>query len=194
MRLTCNDGSRARRKSFEPVLAEDLSRSTGDRVRVTSSGPYVFLYAATESDARAAELAARDVLARHAASADVRIECWDLVVREWKDAEHANMGAAAHAFLQEQDRQWSARSGYAGWQVWVDLDSRHEAATLGKRLTGEGWPVIRRSTHLVIGTNCEDDACELAQEIREIVSADAAVSIKKTLRRWYGTFPPMPSG
>jgi hypothetical protein len=165
---------------------------------VTSSGPHIFLYAATESDARAAVLAAREVIARHAVSAGVRLEYWDLLAGEWQDPEYANMGPAAHESFQEQDRQWSARSGRAAWEVRVDLGSRHETAALAGRLTSAGWPVARRPKYLVVGANCEDDARDLAQAIRETASADAVISVQKSIRVWMGmwaaNFPPMPPG
>lgn len=197
VRLTCDEVSRATRRSFRRRIADDLSRRTGDRVRVTSSGPRIFLYAATESDARAAVLVARVVLARHAAGADIRLEYWDVLAGGWQDPEYANMGPAADQFLQEQDRQWSAISGRAAWQVQVDLGSRREAAALARHLRLGGRPLIRRPKYLVVGANCEDDARDLAQIIRETASADAIVTVRESIRYWpfmAPTFPPMPSG
>jgi hypothetical protein len=155
---------------------------------------------------RVAELAVREVLARHA-GVSVRLEHWDDLAAEWLDAEHPDARPAGDTFIdewdreahesrQEQDRNSSASSGLAAWQVRVDLGSRHEAATLADRVRSIGWPVILHSKRLVIGANCEDDARRLALEIRGTLNSDAAISVQQSIQGWLDplasmVFPPI---
>jgi hypothetical protein len=190
-RITVSGQSRPGRRSHRDTI-DDLRSQAGDHVRVTSSGPQIFLYAATASAAGEAERLALRVLAQHNVAADHRPERWDPVNEEWRDAavRPPDAGAdpaagedderAVHEELQERERQRSAVTGVAAWQVRVDLSSHHEVNALADRLTSGGWPVVRRRRYLVAGADCEDDADRLAQEIQGYVGSGAAVRVQKT--------------
>ena len=72
----------------------------------------------------------------------------------------------------ERDRQQRARrpspeSGEAEWEVRVSLPSREATHELAERLEGEGIPVTRRSTFLLVGAVNQDEAAtELAERLR----------------------------
>ncbi len=210
--IAVDDQSGARRKSYREAV-DDLRGQLGDHVRVTSSGSQIFLYATTASAAREAERVAQQVLVRHNVTAEFQLERWDPVDEEWRDAEAGPPDAAAepagaaaepaggedeeravHEELQERERQRSAATGLAAWQVRVDLSSHHDVIALADRLTSGGWPVVRRRKYLVAGADCEDDADRLAREIQGYVAADAAVRVEKTVFWMPGSIdatPPM---
>jgi hypothetical protein len=60
-----------------------LSRRVGGEVSVTAGKSGIFLYAATEGAAAAAEGVSREVLAEQGMVADVRVERWDPAARAW---------------------------------------------------------------------------------------------------------------
>jgi hypothetical protein len=66
-------------------------------------------------------------------------------------------------------------AGAAYWLVRAELPSRREAAALAGKLRSEGRSAIRRWNFLVIGASNEDDAQELADQVRREAPADATV-------------------
>ncbi len=206
------DQPRARRKPYR-LAVDDLRGQLGDHVRVASGGPSIFLYAATASAAGEAERVARQVLPQHDVAADFRLEHWDPLEEEWQDAAAGPSDAAdglpgsaaepaacedderaVREELQERQRQRSAATGLAAWQVRVDLPSHHDVIALADRLTFGGWPVVRRRKYLVAGADCEDDADRLAREIQAYVGADAAVRVEEAVFWMPGSIdatPPM---
>jgi hypothetical protein len=182
--MTFGDPAHAGRvaESLHEHEAEDeLRRRLGGRVAVSVEGSRLFLYAGTEDAARAAEDVLSQVLASHGLSADsVALDRWHPVEEEWEDATVAEPRTPQerqeeHERLEQEETRESLTSGYALWEVRVELPSHHEATELARRLRAEGRTVIRRWTLLVIGANDEDDANALAQAIKREAPADATV-------------------
>ena len=125
------------------------------------------------------------VLAQHSVSADFRLERWDLLGEAWRDTAAESTGDAApdphavHDRQQEQDRQQSLATGFAAWQVRVELPSQRDVRALAQRLKTEGWPVRQRRNYLVAGANCEDDASDLAEEIAGCGWAGAGIRVER---------------
>src|SRR3954469_2462375 len=99
-------------------LAEDVGAALGDRVAVSRDDGELFLYAATEEAARAAEQVVRADVAEHGWTAEVSVQRWHDDAEEWKepsvplpssDAERA----AEHAALVEEEDAETAKEGYA---------------------------------------------------------------------------------
>jgi hypothetical protein len=160
-----------RGKSSLRTVADDLRTHLGDHVPVSSGRGHIFVYSATPAAAKEADEVARVVLAQHNLMAEFRLERWDPLEEAWLDApaDPSDDGAAqqaAHERHQEQERERSAATGLAAWQVRVELASRQDVTALAERLASEGWPVVRRRKYLVAGANCEDDANGLAQQIQ----------------------------
>jgi hypothetical protein len=109
----------------------DDSRSRrGDGVAVSVDALYLFVYAATEDVARAAEYVVREVLAEsRLVTAWVRLDRWHPDEQDWEDAAVPMPGseeerAAERRRLMDEQTQESVAAGRAGWQVRVDLPSR----------------------------------------------------------------------
>jgi hypothetical protein len=160
--------------------AGDVRRQLGHRVAVSADGDRLFLYAGSEDAAREADMIVRGVLAQHGLSADFALERWHPIEEQWEDAgagmpQTAAQRQAEHVRLEAEESRDSAASGYAEWEVRVELPSHREAVRLAERLRGEGRAVIRRWKFLVIGANNEDEASELAEAIRREAPDDASI-------------------
>jgi hypothetical protein len=160
-------------------VADDARRRLGASVAVGAGGAQVFLYAGSETAAREAERIAREVLAGHHFQAEFAIDRWHPVEQTWEDPAVPLPGTGAerraeHERLMAEETAESNAAG-AQWQVRVELPSHQEAVALAARLRAEGRLVIRRWTFLVVPASNEDEAQELAGQIRREAPADAAV-------------------
>lgn len=150
---------------LEPAEREPL----GDRVIVSRDGPRVFLYADTEE--RAGQVA--DIVrARlgHPAVGSVELARWHPVEQRWEDASVPlprtdDEWRAERERLQAREAAESRASGYAEWEVRVELPSHDDTLVLAERLEAERIPVVRRYTYLLVGAVNEDDAGSLADRL-----------------------------
>lgn len=181
--VTLSDGSHANRVARyvrERQVSGELHVRLGHRIAVSVDGPVIYLYAGTEDAAREADRVVRDVLAEHDLTAGFALDRWHPDEQDWQDAsiplpQTAAERRAEHQRLIEEETRESLASGQAGWDVQVEMPSRHEAAELAERLRAEGRPVIRRWRYLVVGANNEDEAARLAQAIKESTPSAVAV-------------------
>ena len=154
-------------------------------IRLSKTETGFFLYAATADDAMQAEQVAREVLARHGVSGDFGLDRWDAVNERWRDvtAEPPDQTRDAlrieREYLMEVERQQSAATGRAMWQVRVDLRSREEAEMLAGHLQARGCRVVRRRRYIIAGADCEDDARALAQEIGGCTSPGTVIRVQR---------------
>ena len=161
--------------------ADSSRRQREDGVAVSVDGPHLFLYAATEEVARAAERVVRAVLAQYQlVTAWVRLDRWHPDEQDWEDAAVPMPGsdqerAAERQRLMEDQNQQSAAAGQAGWLVRVDLPSRRQAVELAQRLRTQGRPVVRRWKYLILGAANEDEADALAEAVAAQSPPDATV-------------------
>jgi hypothetical protein len=161
-------------------VADDARRRLGRGVAVGAGGSRVFVYAGTEVAAREAEQVAREVLAEHHFKAGFAIHRWHPLEQRWEDPGVAmprteDERQAEHQRLLDDETAESLATGAAQWEVRVDFPSHQEAVALAATLRSEGLPVIRRWKFLVVGANNEDEARELADQIRREAPADARV-------------------
>jgi cobalamin biosynthesis protein CobT len=159
---------------------EDARHRLGGSIAVGAGDSEVFLYTGTEAAAREAERTAREVLGRHHITAEFAIHRWHPVEQEWEgrdvalprtDAERQ----AEHQRLMAEETAESRAVGAAQWQVRAELASHQEAVALAGKLRGQGRPVIRRWTFLVVSADNEDEAEELAGQISREAPAGTAV-------------------
>jgi hypothetical protein len=161
----------------------DLHRQLGDRVAVSVDDSRLFLYAGAEAAAQAAEQVLRGVLTRHSLDqGTVTLDHWHPDEEKWESASVAlpqteEQRQAEHERLEQEEKRESLETGYALWEVRVELPSHREAVELARRMQSEGRRVIRRWTLLVLGANDQDDASALAAAITKEAPADATVSI-----------------
>jgi len=154
----------------------------GERVIVSRDGSQIFLYADTEDRAREVE---RMVLARlgHPAAGEVELSRWHPVEQRWEDSSVPLPRTEAewqveHDRLQEREAAESRRSGHGEWEVRVELDSHAETVALADRLEGEGIPVVRRYTFLLVGAENEDQARELAARLEREAPKGARIDVE----------------
>jgi hypothetical protein len=80
--LIFNDDSAPGKRT---AVRELLRQRLGEHVTVSGGKPDIFLYAGAASAAEEAAHAAQDVLAQEGLIADIQVECWDPVRKEWRD-------------------------------------------------------------------------------------------------------------
>ena len=172
---------RARRSFSEHEVEEDVRRRLGRSIAMGAGDSQVFLYAGTENAARDAERVARDVLAQQGIEAEFAVHRWHPIEEEWESPDVAMPRTEAdrqaeHERLEKAETAESLATGSAQWEARVEFPSHHEAVALASKLRAEGRTVVRRWRFLVVGANNEDDARELADQIRREAPPDATVS------------------
>lgn len=172
---------RAKRSFSEHEVEEDVRRRLGRSIAVSAGDSQIFLYAGTEVAAREAERVAREVLAQQGIEADFALHRWHPIEEEWEDPEVALPRTEAelqaeHQRIDEAETAESVASGVSQWEARVEFPSHREAVALANKLRGEGRAVVRRWRFLVVGATNEDDARELAEQIRREAPPDATVT------------------
>ena len=111
------------------------------------------------------------IIAGAGGEASYALDRWHPIAEEWEaadvplpatDAEKAG----EHGELERQETEESEESGYAEWEVRLDLPSHRDAVELATKLEAEGIPATRRWTYLLVGAADEDDAKALADRLR----------------------------
>jgi hypothetical protein len=161
-------------------VEEDVRRRLGRSIAVGAGDSQIFLYAGTEVAAREAEQVSREVLAQQGIEAQFALHRWHPIEEEWEDPEVALPRTEAerqaeHQRLDEAETAESVASGVSQWEARVQFPSHREAVALANRLRSEGRTVVRRWRFLAVGATSEDDARELAEQIRREAPPDATV-------------------
>jgi hypothetical protein len=164
------EGLGERLSEYEHELEEEAKATLGEAVAVSADGPTVFLYADTLEAARSARDMVAGILEREGLTATFALDRWHPLASEWKPADEPlpESEAAREAELDEREAVEEAESretGYAEWEVRLDLASHGDAVALAERLEGEGVPVTRRWTYLLVGAESAEDANELAERV-----------------------------
>ncbi len=171
---------RAKHAISQSQVDEDVHRRLGRAIAVGAGDSQIYLYAGTEIAAREAERVAREVLAAGGTGAEFALHRWHPVEEEWEDPAVAMPRTEAdreaeHRKLLADETAESLATGVAQWEARAEFPSHHEAADLADRLRGEGRAVVRRWKFLVVGATNEDQARELADQIRREAPPDATV-------------------
>jgi hypothetical protein len=172
---------------------EDIRRQVGRGIAVGAGEAQIFLYADTETAAGDAERTARDVLAGHGMAAESAVHRWHPIEERWETPdvpmpETKAERQAEHQRLVDAEAAESVATGVAQWDVRADLGSHHQAVALARKLESEGRAVVRRWKFLIIGASDEDEARELAGQIRQEAPPDAVVTVEQAGVGW--PFPP----
>src|SRR3954447_15222282 len=128
----------------EREFEKDLRKELGEGVLVTRDGPHVFIYTGTQGQAVAARKAVDEVLVQHEMEAEVSpILRWHPAEERWEDASKplphgATELEAEHERWEEEQADEAEESGYAEWEVRVDLRSHRDATEFAERLEAEG--------------------------------------------------------
>ena len=96
---------------------------------------------------------------------------WHPIEEEWEAADVPLPSDAAdreheREHLDAEETAESRASGYAEWEVRLDLPSHDEAVELARLLESEGVPTTRRWTYLLVGAGNREDAQELARRLK----------------------------
>jgi len=181
-------GQAQRSVSLRPV-EEDIRRQVGRTIAVGADDRQIFLYAGTETAARDAERIARDVLAGHGIAAESALHRWHPIEEQWENPDVAMPQTEAerqaeHQRLEDTETAESVATGVAQWQVRVEPGSHRQAVALARTLENEGRTVVRRWKFLLVGASNEDEARELAGQIRREAPPGAAVIAEQAGVGW----------
>ena len=167
-----------REARLEPSEREPL----GKRVIVSRDDERVFLYADSEERARRV---GRLVAARlgHPAEGSIALTRWHPVEQRWEDASiplprTEEEWQAEHERLQAREAAESRQTGFAEWEVRVELPSHDETVDFADRLEAEGVPVVRRYTFLLVGAENEDEAHALAERLEAEAPGGSRVEVE----------------
>jgi hypothetical protein len=175
------DADRAKRSFSGHEVDDDVRRRLGRNVAVGAGDSQIFLYAGTEAAAGEAEQISREVLARQGIAAEFALHRWHPVEETWESPDVAMPRTEAevqaeHQRLEDAETAESVSTGIAQWEARAEFPSHREAVELARKLRSEGRTVVRRWKFLVVGANNEDDARELAEQIRREAPPDTTVS------------------
>jgi hypothetical protein len=132
-------------------LAKELE---GHRLAVSRDDDVVFVYAESQAQAEQARRVVDAELADDGIDVRAQVERWLPEDERWSGEPP-----------QETWEQEELRRGYAPWEVRVELDSHEEADELADSLEQEGFDVVRRWRYLIVGTETEEQARELARRV-----------------------------
>ena len=178
------------------AVEHEATRRLGDRVVISHSDDRLFLYTASEDDARIAERVVRELLPRH----DLRavgsaVQRWHDVEEQWEDADaplpHSEGEVAAEEErLEARERAESREAGVPQWEVRVTLPDAAAAREYAERLQGEGIPVARRSQHVMVGAESEADARALADRLQAGAPPGARFEVEGNGQPWWSALHP----
>jgi len=173
-------------------VEDDARGRLGGRVSVSGGEDHLFLYADSAAAAQEAEAVVRSILGEKGLQARFALDRWHPVEERWEDAAQPLPAtdaerAVEHERLEADQEAESQASGFADWEVRVDLPTHHDAVAVARRLEAEGQSPIRRWKYLIVGANTEDDARALAASI-QADAADAKVSVEPALGMVQGAF------
>lgn len=188
-------GAGQAQRSFSLRQAEkDIRGQVGRGIAVGAGDRRIFLYAGTETAARDAERVARDVLAGHGIATESAVHRWHPIEEQWEDPrlpmpQTEAEREAEHQRLVGAETAESHAMGVAQWDVRVELGSHRQAVALARELESEGRVVVRRWKFLLVGASNEDEARELAGQIRQQAPPGTAIMVEQAGVGW----PFMPS-
>jgi hypothetical protein len=177
----------------EAEVEEDARAVLGGRVVVGGGDDpgVVFLYTGTREAAREAERVVRGIVDEHGLEARYAIHRWHPEEERWEpegaalpatEAQHE----AEHEHLEEDEAEESEELGESLWEVRIELDSHRDAVDLAERIESEaddllaGYTVsvVRHWRYLLIGADNEDQAREIAEQIRDQLPEGAELKVE----------------
>ena len=191
--LSDAQAGQAQQSSSPRQVAEDIRRQVGRGIGVGEGDEQIFLYADSQTAAGDAEQIARDVLARQGVAAEFAVHRWHPIEERWENPDVPMPQTKAerqaeHERLVAEETEESLAKAKAQWEIRVELGSHRQAVALARTLQSEGRALVRRWKFLLIGARNEDEARELAAQIRQEAPAGAAVIVEKAGVGW--PFPP----
>lgn len=177
----------------EAQVEKDARQTLGDRVVVGGGEDpgVVFLYTGTSEAAREAEKVVHGIVAEHGLDAEYEIHRWHPVEERWEPECAAPPATEAqhqveHEHLEEDEAEKSKELGEALSEVRIEFDSHRDAVEMADRIESEaddllaGYTisVVRHWRYLLIGADNEDQAHEIAEQIRGQLPAGAELKVE----------------
>ena len=164
----------------ETKLASEVSQRLGDRVVASVDGLTMFVYTDTEQSANQAQAAIVELLPAKQLKATTQVHRWHPIEDRWEEPGAAlpqtpEEMAAEHERHEADEAEASAASGFAEWEVRVELPSHRETVAFADLLQADGIDAVRRWKFLLVGAATEDGANALAQRISAEAPAGAVV-------------------
>jgi len=166
----------------ETAVEDDARAALGDRVVVGGGEDpgVVYLYTGSIDAAREAEKIVRRLVDEHGVEAIAyAIDRWHPEEEHWEPAETALPVTEAqheteHERLEQDEAAESEELGESLWEVRIEFDSHRDAVEMADRieseaddlLTGYTIAVVRHWKYLLIGADNEDQAREIAEQLR----------------------------
>jgi len=192
-----HDGAQLLERLDARRFAAEERKRLGGRVVVSRDAGRVFLYTGTETEARSVEELVRADLEVEGKAASLVLERWHPVEQVWAEAS-VPLPATPEELEAEEERREAreeaeaAQTGLAEWEVRIELGSHDDTVRLAERLEGEGIPVVRRHTFLLVGAATEDDAGELASRLAAEAPKGATVHVQPGGEMVWEVTPPNP--
>jgi len=185
--------SPAEQSSALGQVEDEIRRQVGRGIAVGAGDAQIYLYADTQTAAGDAERIARDVLAGHGMTAETAVHRWHPIEERWETSDvplpqTKAEREAEHQRLVDDEAADAQATGLDQWDVRADLGSHRQAVALARKLEGEGRAVVRRWKFLIVGAADEDEARELAGQIRQEAPPGATVTVERAGVGW--AFPP----
>lgn len=177
------DGVQLTERLHAREFASDERHRFGERVIVSRSAARVFFYMGSEEQAREVESVVRAELAEREDAAILTLERWHPIEQVWRDAELPLPQTQAEVDVEYEQREAreeaeSYAAGKAEWEIRIELANHDQTDALADRLQAEGFPVVRRSTFLLVGAASEADAAALAERLRGEAPEGAEVHVQ----------------
>jgi len=167
----------------ELELGHETRALLGDRIAVSAEADRVILYADTRASAEQAEALVSQLLERTGGSASFTLERWHPLAEEWEAPdvplpETATELEREREQLDAKDAADSIATGYAEWEVRLDLPSHREAVDLARRLEEEGFRTTRRWRYLLVGAASAAEAEALAARLRAEAPPESKLQVQ----------------
>jgi hypothetical protein len=177
----------------EAQVEKDVRETLGERVVVGGGDDpgVVFLYTGTPEAAHEAERVVQGIVAEHGLHAEYAIHRWHPEEERWEPEEAALPATEAqheaeHEHLEDDEAEESEELGEALWEVRIEFDSHRDAVEMADRIESEaddllaGYTVsvVRHWRYLLIGADNEDQAREIAEQVRGQLPSGAELKVE----------------
>ena len=154
-----------------------------ERVIVSHDGPRVYVYADSEERLERARELVDAALTKLGLGGMISATVWHPIEQRWEDAglplpRTKEEKEEERRVRLERETKESLESGYAEWEVRVELASHAETVLVAQRLEAQGIPVVRRHRYLLVGAANEDEARALAERLRGEAPGGARIHVE----------------
>lgn len=164
-------------------LDDEAREKLGGSVIVTRDGSSLFLYAWHEPSAREAEKVVRELMEKDGLAGQVQLMRWHPVAEQWRPEGDPLPETEPELTSEEQSRLEAAKqerreSGEYAWEVVIQAPHLRDTFELAHRLEERGLPVKRRWRYVLVGTDTQEGATQLGEELRAEAPEGSGVGVR----------------